>query len=110
MGYYKHASGRVQMRASNGRFRKNKLSDFVNNANEQLTVYICNICQREFVPLTHSGICCGVDDKTPKVIVLTKEQQEIVDKIDSIKKKQFINRKDLSDIQELEYQLRKLKK
>lgn len=99
------------MRSGNGRFRKTTLKDLgINDGNGNGTVYICNICEREFIPIVHSGQCCGVDNKRLKKIILTPEQQAITDQINAINKKPFINRLDLQQIQKLELELNKLKK
>jgi hypothetical protein len=107
MKSYKHSNGHRVFRSGNGRFRKTTLADMgVNDANTNGTVYICNVCDREFVPIVHSGKCCGVDDKRKKIIELPPDQQEIQDKITAIRKKPFINRQDLEEIQKLERQLK----
>lgn len=79
------------------------------NANEKGTVFICNVCEREFVPLLLSGVCCGVDNKREKVIVYTEEQQAILDKIKAIRNKPFINRHDVEETANLEREFMALK-
>lgn len=98
------------MRGANGRFRKTTLKDFgIDDANTNGTVYICNVCGKEFIPIVHSGKCCGFDNKRVKEIVLTADQQAIVDQIKTIRQKPFINRFDLENIQKFEIELKKLK-
>ena len=107
---YKRTNGLLQMRGSSGKFRKATLKDFgIQNGNTEGTVYICNVCEREFTPIVHSGVCCGVDNKRIKVIVLSEEQAEIQKKINDIKNKEFISRQDIIEIESLNYQFNKLK-
>jgi len=111
MAYYKRSNGSIQMRGTGGRFRKGTLADIgIYNANTTGTVYICNVCEQEFTPLVHSGICCGVDNKRVKEIIVSPEKQVIIDKIKAISGKPFINRKDLEEINRLEWELKRLGK
>jgi hypothetical protein len=106
MGAYKHGNGRLVQRSGNGRFRKTTPEDLgIMDANKEGIVFICNVCEREFVPLVLSGKCCGVDDKRRKVIVVTPEEQAIMDKINALRQRPFINRQILNEINELEVQL-----
>jgi hypothetical protein len=106
MSAYKHGNGRIQHRSGNGRFRKNTLEDIgIMDANKDGITFICNVCGREFVPIVLSGKCCGVDNKRPKEIVVTPAEKEILDKIDALKKRPFINRQILNDITALERDL-----
>lgn len=106
MGSYKHRNGHLVQRSGNGRFRKTTPEDLgIMDANKEGVVFICNVCEREFVPLVLSGKCCGVDNKRRKVIVVTPEEQEIMDKITALKQRPFINRQILNEINDLERQL-----
>lgn len=106
MGTYRHSSGRIQHRAGNGRFRKSTLADMgINDGNTEGLVFICNVCEQEFVPVLLSGKCCGVDNKRPKPIIVTPEEQVIVDKIEALKNRPFINRQILNEITALERDL-----
>lgn len=108
MAHYKRSNGLIQMRGSGGKFRKSTLEDFgIYDANKNLAVYICNVCEREFVPVLHSGKCCGVDNKRLKEVVLTDKQKEIQTKINAIRSKHFINRVDLDEITKLEKDFKK---
>lgn len=107
---YKRGCGLIQHRGYGGKFRKGTLEDIgIYNANKELVTYICNICDGEWIPIVHSGICfkCGVDDKRVKEIALSEAQQVITDKIKSIRQKSFINRFDIEEIQKLEFELKK---
>lgn len=111
MGHYKRGNGHIQMRRGNGQFRRATLEDMgVYNGNKDCTVYICNVCEREFIPLLHSGKCCGVDNKRVKEIILTEAQLEIQSKIEAIRKKPFINRLDLQQIEQLQCEYNRLPK
>jgi hypothetical protein len=111
MKAYKRACGLITHRGSGGKFRKSTLKDIgVYDGNDEGHVYICNVCGAEFVPIVHSGQYCGVDDKRIKEKVYTPEQSEILYKIKAIESKPFINRKDLSDINELKVELSRLPK
>lgn len=108
---FKRSSGLIQRRTAGGRFRKTTLADIgINNANSELQVYICNVCEKEFVPIVHSGTCCGVDNKRKKVIELTPEKQAIRDKINELRSKPFINKQILEQIQQLEREFINIKK
>jgi len=109
MKSYKSASGYIRMRGSGGKFRQSTLEDIgVYNGNTECTVYICNVCDREFIPLVHSGICCGVDNKRLKKIEYTDEQKIKMYAIKAIKQKPFINRNDLYEIEKLEREINQL--
>lgn len=103
---YKRGSGLITHRTGSGQFRKTTLADIgIHNPNDG-QVYICNMCNEEFTPLVTTGQCCGVDNKRLKVKIHTPEQQAIIDKINAIRKRAFINRKDIEEIQALEVELR----
>jgi hypothetical protein len=107
MKSYKHRNGHRVFRSGNGRFRKTTLADMgINDANTDGTIYICNVCEHEFVPILHSGKCCGVDNKRKKIIELTPDKQRIQDKIMAIMGKPFINRQDLEEIKKLEREIK----
>jgi hypothetical protein len=79
------------------------------DTNKEGIVFICNVCEREFIPLVLSGKCCDVDDKRRKVIQVTPAEQEIIDQITALKSREFINRQILNQIQELEVQLSRVR-
>lgn len=112
MGSYKHSNGRRVFRAGNGRFRKTTLADMgIDDANTQLITFICNVCEREFVPLVLSGKCCGVDNKRVKPAdPIPPEQQAVLDQIAELRGRPFISRQILEQIQALERQLSNLKR
>jgi hypothetical protein len=108
--YYKNTNGQIQHRSSGGKFRKSTLEDIgIYNGNKEGVIYICNVCNREFVPIVHSGVCCGVNDKRVKGFVFTDAQKELMDKIKAIKQKPFLNRFDLEEIQRFEREFSSLK-
>ena len=110
MATYKHGNGRLQHRGGGGRFRKTTPEDLgIYDANKDGIVFICNVCEREFVPLVLSGKCCGVDNKRRKPVIVTPEEQEIMDKISALRKRPFINRQILNEITELEVQLTRVR-
>lgn len=107
---YKHSNGHLVQRDGSGRFRKTTLKDMgIDNANTQGIVFICNVCEREFIPILMSGTCCGVDNKRPKPVIVTPAEQEIMDKISALKGRPFINRQILNEINELEVQLSRVR-
>lgn len=111
MKSYKHGNGRLVQRSGNGRFRKTTPEDLgIYDANKEGIVFICNVCEREFVPLVLSGKCCGVDNKRRKEVIITPEEQEIMDKISALRKRPFINRQILNEINELEVQLSRVRR
>lgn len=57
---YRHPSGRVIMRQSNGRFRKMDLSDFgITNVNNKYKKAVCQNCGYSCVPiLLELPTCC----------------------------------------------------
>ena len=111
MSYYKRSNGLIQMRGSGGKFRKTTLQDLgIHNGNTNGTVYICNVCEKEFIPIVHSGTCCGVDNKRVKKVELSKEETSIHEKINAIKSKPFIIRQDILEIESLNRQLFFIKK
>ena len=106
MGSYKHSNGHRVHRDSSGRFRKSTLADIgITDGNTEGIVFICNVCEREFIPIVLSGRCCGVDNKRPKPIIVTQEEQELMDKITALKRRPFINRQILNEITALERDL-----
>lgn len=110
MKSYKHRNGHVVFRSGNGRFRKTTMEDIgINNANKEGKVFICNVCEREFVPVVLSGKCCGVDNKREKEIIVTTEEREIMNQIDQLRKQPFISRKNLEEIAALDIQLTRLR-
>lgn len=107
---YKTGGGLIRHRTGGGRFRRTTLKDIgINDGNTECQVYICNVCEKEFIPLVHSGKCCGVDNKRKKEVIYTEEQQKIINQINDLRKKPFINRQILEQIQQLERQLTALK-
>lgn len=99
------------MRSGSGQFRRTTMQDMgINNANTEGLVFICNVCEREFTPILLSGTCCGVDNKRPKEVVRSPEEQTILEDIQKIRTKEFICRKDLDAIAELQQQLYSLRK
>lgn len=106
MGSYKHSNGHRVMRGSNGQFRKTTLSDMgIHDGNTEGIVFICNVCEKEFIPVLLSGKCCGVDNKREKEIVVTEGERVIMDKIKELKGSRFINRQILNQIIDLEREL-----
>lgn len=102
---YKRGSGLITHRTGSGQFRKTTLADIgIHNANNG-QVYICNVCNEEFVPVVTTGQCCGVDNKRLKIKIYTPEQQALIDKINEIRKRDFISRKDYEQMKALEVDL-----
>ena len=109
---YRHGNGAIQFRTGGGQFRQATLRDMgITDENKNADSFICNICGREFIPILLSGICCGVDNKRlkPKPPV-SEEEQEILDRIEVLKKSPFISNQILNDISKLETELRSLRR
>lgn len=105
---YKRSNGQIQMRGSGGKFRRTTFEDMgIYNGNKKLTTFICNICEREFIPVVLSGKCsCGSSDKREKIIMISPAQQAIQVEMEAINRKPFINRQDLEKYEALAREFR----